>query len=64
MKGKLRWKLLVKTTPGGSKEKTRLYFYTCEQNQSKKMMIQQRLYFQKTKTTKDVEDNKSGNDTM
>ena len=52
----------MKTTPEGSKEKTRLYFYTCEKNKGdKKMMIQQRLYF---KTTKDVEDNKSGNDTM
>ena len=65
VKGKLRWKLIVKTTPEGSKEKTRLYFYTCEKNKGdKKMMIQQRLYFKKTKTTKDVEDNKSGNDTM
>ena len=55
----------MKTTPAGEKEKTRLYFYTCERNKGdKKMMIQQRLYFKKTETTKDVDDDKSGEGTL
>ena len=55
----------MKTTPAGGKEKTRLYFYTCEGYKgNKKMMIQQRLYFKKTETTKDVDDDKSGEGTL
>ena len=66
VKGKLRWKVIVKTTPAGEKEKTRLYFYTCEGFRgNKKMMVQQRLYFQKTKNPKDVADDKdSREDTL
>ena len=65
VKGKLRWKLIVKTTADGSKEKTRLYFYTCEKNKgNKRMMIQQRLYFKSIKTTKDVDDTRKDEDTM
>ena len=65
MKGKLRWKLIVKTTTAGEREKTRLYFYTCEGFKgNKKMMVQQRLYFRKTENTKDVADDKDNEDTL
>ena len=59
----MRWKLLVKTTSSGEREKTRLYFYTCDKNKGdKRQMIQQRLYFKSTKNTKDVEDTRKGGD--
>ena len=45
------------------REKTRLYFYTCDKNKGdKRQMIQQRLYFKSTKPTRDVEDIKKGGD--
>ena len=59
----MRWKLLVKTTSDGMREKERLYFYTCDKNKGdKRQMIQQRLYFKSTKPTRDVEDIRKGGD--
>ena len=63
VKGKLRWKLLMKTTSSGEKEKTRLYFYTCDKNKGdRRQLIQQRLYFKSAKTPKDVEDTRKRGD--
>ena len=64
VKGKLRWEPQFKTTPGGGKVKSRLYFYTCDLGLNKKRMIQQKLSFLKHKTTKNVKTTKSDDDTM
>ena len=53
----------MKTTSSGEKEKTRLYFYTCDKNKGdRRQLIQQRLYFKSAKTPKDVEDTRKRGD--